>query len=122
MNGLADRLLAGPPLEAIVYPPGSRYHGLPTAEITLPDGRVARYLRRRFLPDPAAFVTLIEHRVAEGERLDQLAARYLGDALAAWRIADANGAMRSEALVEEIAQRVRITLPQGASASGASNA
>jgi hypothetical protein len=110
---MADLLLQGPPIELTLYPPGSRYSGLAVAEITLPDGRTVRFLRRRFLPDPSALTTLVEHRVADADRLDNLAARYLGDALQAWRIADANGALRMEALVEEVGRRLRITLPAG---------
>lgn len=49
----------------------------------------------------------------EGERLDQVAAKYLGDPEAFWRIADANGAMRPQALTETAGRRLRITLPEG---------
>jgi len=110
---MADRLLQAPPIEVTLYPPGSRYHGVAVAEITLPGGRTVRYLRRRFLPDPSGLVVIAEHRVADLDRLDNLAARYLGDPLAAWRIADANVTLRVEALVEETGRRIRITLPEG---------
>jgi hypothetical protein len=115
---MAERLLQGPPIETTLYPPDSRYHGLAVAELTLADGRTVRFLRRRFLPDPAALATLVEHRVADADRLDNLAARYLGDALQAWRLADANGALRMEALVEETGRRLRITLPEGVPGPG----
>ena len=113
MSTMADLLLQAPPIEVTLYPPGSRYHGVAVAEIALPGGRTVRYLRRRFLPYPSGLVTLVEHRVADADRLDNLAARYLGDPLAAWRIADANVTLRMEALVEETGRRVRITLPDG---------
>jgi hypothetical protein len=113
MSGPLERLLQGPPLEATLYPPGSRYYGVPIAQTTLADDRTVRYLRRRFLPDPGALVTMVEHRVVDGDRLDNLAARYIGDPLAAWRIADANGVMRMESVVEETGRRIRITLPEG---------
>ncbi len=51
--------------------------------------------------------------VREGERLDNITALYLEDPEAFWRIADANAAMRPEALVETVGRRLRITLPEG---------
>jgi hypothetical protein len=113
MSTVVEKLFQGPPLEITLYEPGSRYYGVPLAEITLADGRTVRYLRRRFLPDPSALVTTVEFRVADGDRLDNVATRYLGDPLAAWRIADANGVLRMEDVVDETGRRVRITLPEG---------
>jgi hypothetical protein len=118
MSDPVRQLLMGPPLEATLYPPGSRYYGIATAEITLADGRVVRYLRRRFLPDPATLVTIAEHRVGDGDRTDNLAAKYLGDPLQSWRMADANLTLRLEALVEEIGRRLRFTLPEGVQGPG----
>ena len=115
-------LLMGPPLDAVLYPPGSRYHGVATAERTLPDGRTVRYLRRRFLPNPALLIAFAEHRVADSDRLDNLAMRYLGDPLQSWRIGDANLTLRLEALVEEVGRRVRVTLPEGVQRQGNTNA
>lgn len=40
-----------------------------------------------------------EHRVVEGERLDQLAQRYYGDPLKYWLICDANDAVFPEDLM-----------------------
>jgi hypothetical protein len=40
-----------------------------------------------------------EHRVVEGERLDQLAQRYYGDPLKYWLICDANDAIFPEELL-----------------------
>jgi hypothetical protein len=113
MSGPLERLLQGPSLESTAYPPESRYHGLAHATLTLADGRTVRYLRRRQFPDPATMAVIAEYRVVEGDRLDNLAMRFLGDSLAAWRIADANGALRMEAMVEEIGLRVRISMPAG---------
>ena len=95
------------------FPPQSRYHDIETATLTTNDGRVLAYLRRRFLPAPERFSLLFEHVVSEGERLDQIAGKHLGDAEAFWRIADANAAMRPEGLTETIGRRLRITLPEG---------
>lgn len=113
MSDPVRQLLMGPPLELTLYPLTSRYYNTRTAEMTLADGRAVRYLRRRFLPEPASLVPVGEHRVVDRDRLDNLAARYLGDPLQAWRFGDSNLTLRLEALVEETGRRVRITLPAG---------
>lgn len=95
------------------FPPTSRYYGVETATLTTRDGRTVAYLRRRFLPPPERFAVLQEHVVSQGERLDQIAASYLGDAEAFWRIADANGAMAPEELTATPGRRLLITLPEG---------
>jgi hypothetical protein len=100
-------------LTAPAFAPDSRYHGLDTAQWTRPDGEQVTYVRRRFVPPPENFAALQEHRVAEGDRLDNLAARYLGDPLQYWRICDGNGAIRPRELTETIGRRLRITLPEG---------
>ncbi|UAN00459.1 LysM domain-containing protein [Achromobacter mucicolens] len=88
----------------------SRYHGVPTAEMPGPDGRPLVYLRRRFLPDPAALTAVGEVAVAPGDRLDRLAAAALGDPLQFWRLADGNDAPRPAAL-ETPGRSLRVTLP-----------
>lgn len=96
-----------------LFPPTSRYHGIAAAQLTLPDGTTVAYLKRRFVPPPENFALLQEHMVAAGDRLDNLAARYLGDPQQYWRICDANGAMRPDELTETAGRRLRITLPEG---------
>lgn len=100
------------------FPPSSRYHGIETAQLTQPDGRVVAYVRRRFLPPPEAFALVQLHTVMAGDRLDNVAARYLGDPEQFWRLCDANRAMRPEALVETAGARLRITLPEGIPGAG----
>jgi hypothetical protein len=94
------------------FPPNSRYHSVPTKTFT-EAGRSIVYLARRFVPQPEVFSLLREHVVVEGDRLDNLAARYLGDPELFWRVADANNAMRAEALTEEVGRRLRMTHPAG---------
>ena len=94
------------------FPPTSRYYGLETATLEGADGQTIVYLRRRFLPPPERFALLRDHIVAEGERLDLIAATYMGDPLQWWRIADANRALNPDELIE-IGRRLRITLPEG---------
>lgn len=99
-------------LPANAFPPTSRYHGLETASVAGPDGQPVVYVRRRFLPQPGRFATLSEHTVRDGERLDVLAARFLGDPEQFWRLCDANGVM-DPAELEAPGVTVRLTLPEG---------
>lgn len=92
--------------------PTSRYNGVGTSTI-LSGGEPIVYLRRRFIPAPERFTLLEEHMVTEGDRLDNIAAHYLGDPEQFWRICDANGAMRPAELTETVGRRLRITLPEG---------
>lgn len=94
------------------FPPTSRYSGLELAELENSDGSKTVYLRRRFAPPPEHFALLQEHVVSQGERLDVITARYLGDPEQFWRVCDANRAMQPEEL-ERIGRRLRITLPEG---------
>ena len=91
----------------------SRYSAVKTATFVTADGRAIVYLRRRFIPPPERFVTLQGHRVAEGERLDHITAKYLGDPEQFWRLCDANNVMRPDELTEDVGQVIRITLPEG---------
>lgn len=100
-------------LRATLFPPTSRYHGLEFRTLTLPGGEVVSYLSRRFVPSPEKFVTIREHAVTVGERLDNVAARYLGDPEQFWRIADANHELNPVQLTASALQRIRITLPEG---------
>ena len=71
------------------------------------------YVRRRFCPPPERFALLHEHTVTQGERLDNITARYLGDPEQFWRICDANAAMRPDELTETVCNKLRIALPEG---------
>ncbi len=79
-----------------------RYDNAEVAEATVPDGaggmRTVRYLRRRRLLDAAHVPAIAHHRVDAADRLDLIAATYLGDPLAAWQVVDVNGALDPEAL------------------------
>ncbi|MGW8375355.1 LysM domain-containing protein [Streptomyces sp. ODS28] len=94
--------------------PTSRYAQVGTAIWEpVPDGRSVRYLLRRFCPQPEPLASLGEHVVAEGDRLDNISARYLGDPEQFWRIADANRALDPGELTRVVGRRLRITLPDG---------
>lgn len=98
---------------SLLFPPTSRYHNIETATLETADGKEIVYLKRRFVPAPDRFTLLQEHQVVEGDRLDNITARYLSDPLQFWRICDANTAMNPPELTAEIGRRLRITLPEG---------
>jgi len=93
----------------------SRYYRIDRAEHVAADGRRLRYVRRRFLPADAPGAVLAEHVVTEGDRLDNVTARHLGDPEQFWRVADANLALRPEELTgaDRLGSRLRIPLPTG---------
>jgi hypothetical protein len=97
-----------------VFPPGSRYEQVETKVITIMvDGiaREVRYLARRMVPPLGEAVTLSEHSVTQRERLDHLAAAYLGDPTQFWRIADANPSLVPEALTNETGATIIVAMP-----------
>jgi hypothetical protein len=97
----------------MLIPGNGRYQSVGSASITMPDGRSIAYLRRRFLPMPSNFALLYEVMVTQGDRLDLVAARHIGDAEQFWRICDANGAMNPDDLTTTVGRKLRITLPEG---------
>ena len=93
----------------------SRYDGVPTGSVPVPDGaggtREVRYLLRRTAPEPGTAAPLAVHRVAADDRLDLVTARYLGDPTAFWRVADANAALDPEELVGPHAEGADLVIP-----------
>ncbi len=113
MKDPLQKLFQAGPLSTTQFPATSRYHGIGTRKLERDDGTTVIYLARRFVPQMEAFELLQEHVVTEGERLDNIAAHYLGDPEQFWQICDANGAMHPDELTETIGRRLRITLPEG---------
>jgi hypothetical protein len=97
------------------FPTDSRYYGFSTLTYTAANGQSITYLARRIVPQGGAanYATVAQHIVAQGDRLDLIAAKYLGDPLIFWLICDANGAIRPESLVETPGRVINITMPQG---------
>lgn len=92
----------------------SRYVSLETTTIEVPDPddgtREVRYVRRRIIPSAEDATTLVEHTVAQGERLDRITARYAGDSTQFWRICDVNNVLKPEEL-EETGRVIDIVVP-----------
>jgi hypothetical protein len=55
---------------------------------------------------------LVEVTVTQGDRLDLITARTLGDPEQFWRICDANNAMNPFALTAEPGRVLRVAMPQ----------
>ena len=100
----------------MAFDPGSRYDEVETATRTVSDAdgneRVLRYKRRRVIPPQDDLPTLAEHRVTQGDRLDNITARYAGDPTLFWRLCDANAVLRPEEL-EVVGRIVRIAMARG---------
>lgn len=95
-----------------MFEPTSRYAQLETVRRRMGDGRVIAYKRRRFLPAGREMPLLVELTVSEGERLDQMTYRTLGDPEQYWRLCDANDAMHPEELTTRPGDKVRVPVPQ----------
>ena len=121
MSDPLQALLQGP-AKPTLFSPNSRYAGIDTGTLKIPSSKsIAKtveeqtiaYLRRRFVPPPERFALLQEYNVVQGDRLDNLAAKFVGDPEGFWQICDANAAMRPEELTEIVGRTLRITLPEG---------
>ncbi|MBL8932567.1 MAG: hypothetical protein JNL54_20780 [Kineosporiaceae bacterium] len=84
-------------------PGRSRYDHLPVETALVADGsggtREVRHLAPRAPGELDAVQPMARHRVAEDDRVDLVAQRYLGDPQAWWRICDDNAALDPDALI-----------------------
>lgn len=90
----------------------SRYYNLEQKKFKDSGGRVISYAKRRFLPQGKEIPVLGEIAIAEGDRLDLITYRTLGDPEQFWQICDANNAMNPVELIEEPGSSLVIPLPQ----------
>lgn len=122
MNDPVQALIKLGVIPPVTFPTDSRYYGSSTLQYTAADGSVVTYLARRLVPQPGAanFATIAQHTVKKGDRLDLIAAKYLGDPLIFWLICDANGAIAPDVLLDTLGSVLNITTPQGV--PGAPNA
>ncbi len=112
-----EALLAQTALANTLFAANSRYYGLQPLIYEPIPGKPLVYLPRRFLPQAGNFQTVQEHNIVQGERLDNIAAQYLGDPELFWRLCDANNAMRPQDLTETPGTKLNITLPEGIAGS-----
>ena len=96
------------------FVPQSRYYGVPLAVLQRrPEDHGQAYVRRRFIPAAATLTIVARPIVVALDRPDRLGAKYLGDPLLYWRIADANTVVDPNELTDILGRRVSIPLPPG---------
>jgi hypothetical protein len=78
-----------------VFNSASRYAGVGTYQVTLPDGAVVTVT---CIPRPSTARPVGWYPRGDAERLDVIAYQFLGDATKAWALCDANDAMSPDAL------------------------
>ena len=95
--------------------PSSRYYGALTQPFTLADGTPVMYLARRIIPPAASYTASQSYVVVDGDRLDNLASRFLGDPQLYWMICDANGVTDPDALTAQAGRTILIPVASGVS-------
>jgi hypothetical protein len=93
-----------------MFDPTSRDYNLTVRTETTTDGRFIAYTGRRFLPMATNQTVLAQVMLTEGDRLDNLAANYLGNSLLFWQICDSNQIMNPLSALQPGAT-IDITLP-----------
>lgn len=87
---------------------GSRYEGVPTAQLQTADGRTIRYKRMRFIPEVEGTTP---YGVEPEDRPDLVAYKVAGDPELFWRLCDANRVMWPPDLTAEPGRIIRIPAP-----------
>ncbi len=95
-----------------MFPRTSRYYGIYVEKYVTAEYKEIAYLSRRFLPDPSSLTVFARHTVTQGERLDNITTRYLGDPEQFWKICDGNNALRPDDLTEVIGSEISIPSPK----------
>jgi hypothetical protein len=78
--------------------PGSRYATVAQFAVTRPDGTVVQTIRS---PLPGPGLVRGYYRRVGGQRLDQIASRFIADATALWRLCDANNTIVPDSLANQ---------------------
>lgn len=118
MNDPVQMLIAAGAIPLAPFGPASRYANVAIARYTFPDdgsgeANSVAYVLRRFVPQARDIPIAAWHTVNAGQRIDHLAAHYMGDVELTWRIADANLVTDMLQLTAIPGDRVAIPLPPG---------
>ena len=118
MTDPVQMLIAAGAIPTSPFGPSSRYGNVAIGryQISASDPAVA-YVLRRVVPRRRDIPVSTLHIVRAGDRIDSLAAHYLGDAELHWRIADAN--VVADMLQLTATPGLRIVIPPPPGAAGA---
>lgn len=111
-------LLSAAGLDTTTFEPTSRYYNQPLTKTVTANGQEVIHTTRRFVPSATHFELLHYHTVEEGDRLDNIAHKYLADAQQYWRICDANNVDQPSQITGTLGHKIKITLPEGVSGAG----
>lgn len=95
-----------------MFKTNSRYAHVETATYTTSEGREIAYVRRRFLPRGEELTLLVEVEVGEGDRLDLITFRTLGEPEQFWQVCDANDAIDPFDLTDRPGRKLRVPIPR----------
>jgi len=93
--------------------PSSRYYGATVEFYTRPDGVQVAYLQRRIIPQPGIYTALKSYAIVDGDRIDNLAYKNLGDPLLYWMICDANVATDPDEIASVPGVTIQIPIASG---------
>ncbi len=93
--------------------PNSRYYGAAVESLVLPNGVMVQYLQRRIIPSANIYKSLQTYTVIDGDRIDNLAAKYLGDPTLYWLISDANTSLDPDEITSQPGSKIQIPLGAG---------
>jgi hypothetical protein len=119
MTDPVQMLIDAGAIPATPFGPNSRYARVSIARFELArsdgdgGGESVPYVLRRFVPQARDIPIALHYGLRGRDRIDLLAAHYLGDAELHWRIADANLATDMLELTANPGQRIAIPLPPG---------
>ena len=77
------------------------------------------YLVRRIIPAPDSYPSVITYVITDGDRLDNLAQRFLGDHALYWMICDANGVTDPDELTAQAGRTIVIPVAAAVAAGSA---
>ncbi len=98
--------------------PSSRYYGAQIKSYTLPNGTPVNYLARRIVPRASTYTSVQNYVIVDGDRLDNLANKFLGNPILYWMVCDANTVTDPDELTAQVGTTIVVpvasNIPPGA--------